>query len=122
MSGRKIMVVEDSPAIAEVIRDGLKKEGYEVAVAYNGFEALKDLEDIMPDLIVTDINMPKLDGLKLCQAIQNRAETKDIPVIIFSSMYDEKTVKKGKEIGAKYFIAKPFSIDVIIKCVNNVFA
>ena len=122
MSASKIMVVEDSPAIAEVIKEGLAKVGYEVTVKYNGFEALKDLEDIAPDLILTDINMPKLDGLKLCQAIQNRAETCDIRVIIFSSMYDEKTVKKGKEIGAKYFIAKPFSIDVIVNCVNNVVA
>ena len=122
MSGEKIMVVEDSPAIAELIKEGLEKASYRVHVAYNGFEALRDMDEIKPDLIVTDINMPKLDGLKLCQAIQNRVETRNIPFILFSSQFDEKTVKKGKEIGAKYFIAKPFTVESILECVNQVVA
>ncbi|HUT53575.1 MAG TPA: response regulator [bacterium] len=122
MSGKKLMIVDDSPAIAEVIREGLVKAGYEVFVAHNGFEALRDLETVAPDLILTDINMPKLDGLKLCQAIQNRLETRSIPFIFFSSSYDEKTVKKGKEIGAKYFIAKPFTIEAILECVKEALA
>ena len=122
MSSKKLLIVDDSPAIAEVIKDGLAKAGYQVFVAHNGFEALRDLEAFAPDLILTDINMPKLDGLKLCQAIQNRLETRNIPFIFFSSMYDEKTVKKGKEIGAKYFIAKPFTIEAIIACVEQALA
>ena len=116
------MVVEDSPAIAELIKEGLEKSGYQAYVALNGFEALRDMDEIKPDLIVTDINMPKLDGLKLCQAIQNRSETRNIPFILFSSQFDEKTVKKGKEIGAKYFIAKPFTLEAILECVNQVIA
>jgi CheY-like chemotaxis protein len=122
MSSKKLMIVDDSPAIVEVIRDGLVKAGYDVVVAHNGFEALRDLEAAAPDLILTDINMPKLDGLKLCQAIQNRLETRNIPFIFFSSQYDEKTVKKGKEIGAKYFIAKPFTIDAIVACIEEALA
>jgi DNA-binding response OmpR family regulator len=122
MGNNRIMIVEDSPAIADVIKDGLVKAGYHVAVVHNGFEALRDLEEARPDLILTDINMPKLDGLKLCQAIQNRLETRSIPFIFFSSQFDEKTVKQGKEMGARYFIAKPFTIEAVLSCVRQVLA
>lgn len=120
MGGSKILIVEDSPAIAEMVRDNLLDEGYEVFVAYNGFEALRDIEDIQPDLILTDIMMPKVDGLELCAAIQNRLETRDIPFILFSSNFDQETVKRGKEVGAKHFIAKPFEMETLLSCVHKV--
>ncbi|MFO8057860.1 MAG: response regulator [bacterium] len=119
MSGKKIMLVEDSPAIIEVIEENLSKAGYEVYPVYNGFEALRDLEDIQPDLIITDLNMPKLDGLKLCWGIQNRDETREIPFIILSSNIDDETVQKGKELGARYFISKPFEIKTVLDCVRK---
>ena len=122
MGGRKIMIVEDSPAIAEVVKEELEREGYAVSVAQNGFEALRDLEQINPDLIITDINMPKLDGLKLCWAIQNRTETRNIPFILLSSQFDQPTVDKGKEIGARFFIAKPFEPRAVVECVKKVLA
>jgi len=119
VTNKKIMIVEDSPAIADVVRDGLEKEGFHVHTVTNGFEALRDLEEVMPDLIISDINMPKLDGLKTCWAIQNRLETKDIPFILLSSQVDGDTLKRGKEIGACYFIAKPFEMDAVIKKVRE---
>ena len=119
MPGKKIMVVEDSPATCEVVKKRLVKEGYDVYAVKNGFEALRDLEKVMPDLIISDINMPKLDGLKLCQALQNRPETKNIPVIFLSSQIDEKSIQKAAEIGAKHFFAKPFDMKAIIECVRG---
>jgi CheY-like chemotaxis protein len=113
MAGKKIMIVEDSPATCAVVRKKLAKDGYEIHVVQNGFEALRDLEVFMPDLIISDINMPKLDGLKLCQAIQNRSETKDIPFVFLSSQIDDKSLAKAAEIGAKHFFAKPFDLDAI---------
>ncbi len=119
MSGKKIMLVEDSPAIIDVIEENLTKAGYRVYPVYNGFEALRDLEDIQPDLIITDLNMPKLDGLKMCRGIQSRDETREIPFIILSSNIDDETVQKGKELGARYFISKPFEINTVLDCVNK---
>jgi len=113
MAGKKIMIVEDSPATCAVVRKRLAKDGYELHVVLNGFEALRDLEEFMPDLIISDINMPKLDGIKLCSAIQNRQETKDIPFVFLSSMIDDKVLQKAAEIGAKHFFAKPFDLDAI---------
>jgi CheY-like chemotaxis protein len=118
---KKILIVEDSEVVQEMLRNGLAEAGYEVRSVYNGFEALRDLEDIQPDLIVTDIMMPKLDGLKLCEAIQNRMETRNIPFIFLSSQFDDKTVQQGKKIGARFFIAKPFKVDTIITCLEKVF-
>lgn len=118
--GNRILVVEDSPAISEMVKDGLADAGYEVFVANNGFEALRDLEDIQPDLIITDIMMPKVDGLELCQAMKNRLETRDIPFILFSSNFDPETVKNGRAIGARYFLAKPFEMESLLTCVRKV--
>ena len=103
-----------------MVRDNLSEAGYDILVAANGFEALRDLEDFQPDLILTDIMMPKVDGLELCAAIQNRLETRDIPFILFSSQFEEDTVKRGRKIGARYFIAKPFEMETLLTCVQKV--
>jgi DNA-binding response OmpR family regulator len=122
MAGKRILVVEDSPTIGEMVKDELGGAGYQVFWAKNGFEALRDLDDIRPELIITDIMMPKVDGLELCSAMQNRSETKTIPLILFSSRFDEDTVKRGRAIGAKFFIAKPFKMETLLAAVKKVFA
>jgi len=116
---KRIMIVEDSPVMAGTLKDNIAKEGYEVFVVHNGFEALRDLEAIAPDLVISDINMPKLDGLKLIQGIRNRLETRDIPFILLSSQFDPKTLEIGKKLGARFFIAKPFKMDHVIDCVKK---
>jgi two-component system alkaline phosphatase synthesis response regulator PhoP len=119
---KKIMIVEDSEVVQEMLRDELLEAGYEVLSAYNGLEALRDLEEFQPDLIITDIMMPKIDGLELCEAIQNRMETRDIPFMLLSSKFDDETVTRGKEIGAKFFIAKPFTMETIRACLDKIFS
>ena len=120
MSKKRVMVVEDSQVIYQMVQEALEAKGYDVFVVTNGFEALRDLEEIQPDLIVSDIMMPKLDGLRLCEAIQNRLETKSIPFIFISSKFDQRTVERGRAIGAKYFIAKPFEMETLVTCVGKV--
>jgi sigma-B regulation protein RsbU (phosphoserine phosphatase) len=120
MNQKKIMLVEDSQVIYEMVKEALEAKGFEVSVVTNGFEALRDLDSIHPDLIVTDIMMPKLDGIGLCEAIQNRSETKTIPFIFVSSQFDERTVKRGRAIGARFFIAKPFEMETLVACVSKV--
>jgi len=122
MEKKRILVVEDSPAILEMVKDQLTEAGYEVIPATNGFEALRDLLDIRPDLIITDIMMPKVNGLELCQAMKNRLETRSIPFILFSSMFDDDTLKQGRAVGAKFFIAKPFEMKTLLDCVAKIFS
>lgn len=120
MSGKKILVIDDSPSILEMVRDGLEDAGYDTYTASNGFEALRDLEGIEPDLIITDINMPKVDGLELGEAIRGRLDTRDIPFIFLSSMTDDRTVQRGRKAGAEYFIAKPFNMEDLLNTVERV--
>jgi CheY-like chemotaxis protein len=120
MAGNKILVVEDSPSVLEMVRDGLVDAGYDVVAVTNGFEALRDLEEVRPDLIVTDIQMPKVDGLEFCQAMKSRLETRQIPFIIMSSLVDADTVRQGRLVGAKFYIAKPFEIEKLLESVRKI--
>ena len=117
---KKVLIVEDSPAMAGTLKDNIAQAGYEVHVAHNGFEALRDLEALQPDLVISDINMPKLDGLKLIMGIRNRLETRDIPFILLSSQFDPRTLETGKKLGARFFIAKPFKMDYVLECVKKI--
>jgi sigma-B regulation protein RsbU (phosphoserine phosphatase) len=104
MDKKRILLVEDSPAIREMVKD-----------------ALRDLLEFQPDLIITDIMMPKVNGLEMCEAMKNRLETRSIPFILFSSRFDDDTLKRGRAIGAKFFIAKPFEMSTLLSCVEKIF-
>jgi sigma-B regulation protein RsbU (phosphoserine phosphatase) len=121
MDKKRILLVEDSPAIREMVKDGLAEAAYEVHAVENGFEALRDLLEFQPDLIITDIMMPKVNGLEMCEAMKNRLETRSIPFILFSSRFDDDTLKRGRAIGAKFFIAKPFEMSTLLSCVEKIF-
>ena len=116
----KILVIDDEEKVRKVITLHLTKAGYEVIAVENGFEALKDLEKIKPDLIITDIMMPKVNGLEFGEAIRNRAETSNIPFIIISARCDENTVQKARDLGASRFIAKPFGMKTLIASIEKV--
>lgn len=102
----RVLVVEDDLALADVVSFTLRREGYEVIAAHDGQIALERWRGDQPDLIILDLNLPKLDGLSVCERI--RAES-DIPIIILSVRSDDDDVVRGLEIGADDYIAKPFS-------------
>ena len=83
---RKILVVDDDEIIVKIMKDQLSAKGFDVAVAYDGNEALKMVRANKPDLIVSDINMPNLNGWKMAMELKQDAATKDIPVILLSTM------------------------------------
>ena len=116
----KILVIDDEEKVRKVITLHLTKAGYEVIAVENGFEALRDMEKIKPDLIITDIMMPKVNGLEFGEAIRNRAETSNIPFIIISARCDENTVQKARDLGASRFIAKPFGMKTLIASIEKV--
>ena len=116
----KILVIDDEEKVRKVITLHLTKAGYDVVTASNGFEALKDLDSIKPDLVITDIMMPKVSGLEFGKALHHSAETRGIPFIIISARYDEETVQKAKDIGASRFIAKPFEMKLLLASIEKV--
>lgn len=105
---KKILVVEDNRTQAEFLRHILMKEGYSVSMASDGAEALSSVIENRPDLILTDIIMPEMDGYSLCHTIKKDEQSADIPVVLVTNLYDPIDVIRGLEAGADNFIIKPF--------------
>ncbi|HEY43228.1 MAG TPA: response regulator transcription factor [Anaerolineae bacterium] len=102
----KILVVDDDRVLADVVAFTLRREGFEVIQAYDGESALRRWSEEIPDLIVLDINLPKLDGFKVCQRIRQESDT---PIIMLTVRSEEDDIIQGLELGADDYIPKPFS-------------
>ncbi|MCF7811475.1 response regulator [bacterium] len=105
-----ILIVEDDPHFADILTDTLQTLNHTVIKASNGVEALDIIQHEVPDLIITDINMPHLDGYGLCTKIKTNRSTRLIPVIMMTGMDDLDSRVKGIEVGADDFITKPFQL------------
>ena len=101
----KILVVDDEKPIVDIIKFNLKKEGYEVVVAYDGLEAVEVNEKEKPDLIMLDIMMPKIDGYEACKKIREKYNT---PIIMLTARAEELDKVLGLELGADDYVTKPF--------------
>src|SRR5437763_1056939 len=101
-----VMVVDDSRAHRAALSRVLEREGYATLPANNGHDALNQLHTAHPDLIVTDLHMPGLDGLELLEALQQNPELKSIPVIMLTSQTDTHCVRRAEQLGAKEYMIK----------------
>ncbi|MDF1500138.1 MAG: response regulator transcription factor [Anaerolineales bacterium] len=102
----KILVVDDDRVLADVISFTLRKEGYQILLAHDGATALRRWEEETPDLIVLDVNLPRVDGFSILEQIRSAADT---PVIMLTVRREEDDIIRGLEIGADDYIVKPFS-------------
>lgn len=118
MSGEKILVVDDETYIVELVSFNLEKEGYEVMVAYDGLGALAKAKAELPDLIILDIMLPKMDGLEVCRNLKQDNVCKIIPIIMLTAKGEEFDTILGLETGADDYITKPFSPRELIARVN----
>jgi two-component system KDP operon response regulator KdpE len=107
----RILVVDDEPQIARVLRTGLKTHGYDVRVAVDGLSALETFEDWNPDLVVTDLSMPNLDGLQLCQRLRALSR---LPIIVLSVRGEERMKVEALDAGADDYVTKPFGMDELL--------
>jgi len=118
---KNVLIVEDSKAIRTMIRVSLEETGGFFAVeAGNGFEALKTLPTRPFDLIITDINMPDINGLELIGYVQSNPAYKDIPLVIVSTEKSEEDKKRGIAMGAKGYVEKPFKKEELMAMVTKV--
>ncbi len=116
----EILIVEDSPTQAERLRRLVASAGYRVRVAANGQKALDQIRERKPQLIVSDIIMPEMDGYALCRALKADAALRDIPVILVTALNDPKDIIRGIESGADNFIRKPYSEEYLLNRVSQV--
>jgi CheY-like chemotaxis protein len=103
-----ILVAEDERDIRELIKFTLTFAGHKITEASNGEEAVKLAKEVLPDLILTDVRMPKMTGYEACKAIKSEETTKHIPVVILSAKGQDEEIDQGRESGANDYILKPF--------------
>jgi two-component system alkaline phosphatase synthesis response regulator PhoP len=102
----KVLVVDDEPAIQELVRFALEREGFEVSVAQDGWAALAEAERVKPDLVVLDLMLPGLNGFEVCRALR---ATSDVPVLMLTARKEESDRIQGLDLGADDYVTKPFS-------------
>lgn len=107
----RVLVVEDDLALSDVVSFTLRRAGYEVTAAYDGLAAVEAFEQVLPDLILLDLNLPRLDGLGVCRKVR---AVSDVPIIILSVRAGDEAVVRGLEMGADDYMVKPFSFDVLL--------
>src|SRR5687768_4601104 len=107
----RILVVDDEPQLIRVLRTGLTSHGFEVRAAADGLAGFEVFSDWQPDLIITDLAMPNLDGLELCRRVRAISQ---VPIIILSAKGEEKIKVEALDIGADDFVTKPFGIDELL--------
>ena len=116
----KIILVDDSPSVRVMLEDHLQAIGYTVYSADNGKRALELLREVTPELVITDVAMPEMDGFDLCRWLRDSPQFRDIPIIILTAATEEKDACEGLGLGAADYIRKPFSPRELILRVQNI--
>ena len=114
---KKILIVDDSSSVRTVARMALREKGYEVAEAGNGQEALQVLQVDRCHLVISDVNMPVMDGISLLKQIKAHPNYKFTPVIMLTTDAGEDKKQEGRAAGAKAWITKPFQPQILVEAV-----
>lgn len=107
----RILVVDDEAQLTRVLRTGLKSRGYDVRTAADGVSAVETFEDWNPNLVITDLAMPNMNGLELCRLLRSKSQ---VPIIVLSAKGEEKTKIEALDLGADDFVTKPFGIEELL--------
>jgi len=119
-SKQKILIVDDEPDILELIEYNLNKEGYQVYVAHNGQEAVAEAKKVLPDLIILDVMMPKMDGIEACRIMRTMPEFKNTFMVFLTARSEEYSEIAGFNVGADDYIAKPIKPRALISRINAI--
>jgi two-component system chemotaxis response regulator CheY len=117
---KTIMTVDDSASVRQMVSFTLRQQGFETLEAANGSEALKKIGEEQIDMVITDINMPELDGISLIREIRQNPSCRFLPVIVLTTDGDPEKKQEGKKAGATGWIVKPFRPDQLVAVVRKV--
>lgn len=118
--GKTILTVDDSKSVRQMVVFTLKKEGYDVIEAVDGENALEVLESKSADMIITDINMPNMDGIELTRQLRTKSEYKFVPIIVLTTESQLDKKQEGRQAGATGWIVKPFNPEQLVGVVKKV--
>jgi len=119
MISKRILVVDDEEDIVALVRIRLEAEGYEVLVASDGQQALDTARKEMPNLIILDLMLPKIDGYKVCRMLKFDERYKKIPIILFTARSQSSDKDLGMEVGADAYLTKPFDSKVLLDSIKR---
>ncbi|MEP3244585.1 MAG: phosphate regulon transcriptional regulator PhoB [Sneathiella sp.] len=105
----RVLIVEDEPSMVELLRYNLESEGFEVASALDGEEAMLTIEEQKPDMVLLDWMLPKLSGIEICRRLRRDQEYRNLPVIMITARGEETDRVRGLDVGADDYMSKPFS-------------
>jgi chemosensory pili system protein ChpA (sensor histidine kinase/response regulator) len=114
-----VMVVDDSLTVRKITTRMLTREGYEVATAKDGVDALQQLQDIQPDIILLDIEMPRMDGFEFARNVRSDARAKEIPIIMITSRTADKHRNRALELGVNEYMGKPYQEDQLLALIRQ---
>ena len=117
-----ILILEDEPAVQTLLKKQLAANGFKVTVASDGLDGLMKLEQLQPDLMICDVMMPNLDGIEFVRAIKNNQLTQKIPVIFLTAKTDPRSMIEGINVGARFYVTKPFQIDDLLSKIKRALA
>jgi CheY-like chemotaxis protein len=118
----RILIAEDEPDIRELVAFTLRFAGHEVTTTANGQEALQQASQLIPDIIIMDVRMPKMTGYDACRAMKADIILKDIPVIFLSAKGQDSEIQTGLSVGAEEYLLKPFAPDQLAERVKAILA
>lgn len=116
---KTILLIEDDTVITKLVTLRLRLRGYDIISARDGKDGLSLAQEKIPDLIILDIMIPKMDGYQVCTILKNNPQTQHIPVIIFTGRTLETDKAKAKEVGADAYITKPFDAQILLDKIDN---
>jgi len=115
-----ILIVDDSETVRQVLQLALGNAGYQVVEAEDGFDALAKLSGAQIDMLITDLNMPNMDGLELIKKVREEGKHRFTPIVMLTTESSEEKKKAGREAGASGWIVKPFKPEQLLKVVKMV--
>ena len=118
----RILIAEDEPDIRDLVAFTLRFAGHDVTPTANGEEAFQKASQIVPDLILMDVRMPKMTGYEACRAMKADPLLKDIPVIFLSAKGQDTEIQTGMEVGAEEYLLKPFAPDQLTQRIKEILA
>ena len=108
-----MLIVDDDPLVVRMLKMTFELEGYKVTTASDGEEGVRRCREDLPDVVLCDIMMPKLDGLAVTRTLKGDAATQSIPIVLCSAKTSEADVKRGMEAGADDYVTKPFQVKAL---------
>jgi DNA-binding response OmpR family regulator len=116
---QKILIADDEPNIVLSLEFLMKREGYDVQVAGNGDDALAQVAQFMPDLVLLDVMLPRRNGFEVCQQIRSNPQWRDMKVIMLTAKGRDTEMQKGLALGANAYITKPFATKELVARVKE---